>query len=591
MQEHEKMEDELSFKSNFVPLTTKKALSFLIIIGLLIFFLSLFNNFVGDDNTQIIDNPSIQSLQNVPTFFFENRLDTGGKTKLGGLYYKPLLDMSYALTYSLFGLTPFFYHFFQLILYIINACLLFLLFKHFFDKRIAFLLSLVFLIHPINSETAFYIADTQDVLFLFFGLIALLILTKYQSQKALIITSVCLLFSLLSKETGSLFLLILLLYAFIFKRKIFYPLLGYVSIVVVLYSLLRVHALGLSTHSMISAPIEKLSLISRLINIPSIFFFYLKTFMFPLELSGSWQWAYTQIDVNHFVVPLIFDLLFFAVITYFAFILYKKYPRKHVVLYIFFTIWFLIGLLFHSQIFPLDQTVADRWFYFPIVGLLGMVGILLETFHISLKNKWIIFVLILLILLLSMRTFIRSFDWRDDFTLASHDSKVFDTYNSEYIISHTYYEEGMLNEAKIHAERSIALFPYITNYTNLGAIDSRMGDYKNAKIAYLRALHYGDGILPYQNLASLSYVYGDSQNNIDFIKNIALKKYPKDGILWFDLAVLEYRSGNKTDAKSAIRNALLYNQDKDPNVEFINDIISQNKQLSIQVANGNLKFY
>src|SRR5258708_27738500 len=109
--------------------------------------------------------------------------------------------------------------------------------------------------------------------------------------------------------------------------------------------------------------------------------------------------------------------------------------------------WFLFGILFHSQIFPLDQTVADRWFYFPIVGILGMIGVLLEVFHINLKNIWIFSAVLIFVILLSLRTFIRSVDWRDDFTLASHDSKVADTYNSEYIISHIYYQEGNLKEA------------------------------------------------------------------------------------------------------------------------------------------------
>jgi len=587
---HEQQEQEFSLKSYFVPFTTFKAIHFIILIGLIIFFLSLFNNFVGDDNTQIIDNPSIKSLQNVPEFFFVNRLDTGGQTKLGGEYYKPLLDTSYAVTYSVFGLNVFFYHFLQLTLFITNACLVFLLFKQFFDKRIAFFLSLIFLVHPINSETALYIADTQDVLFFFFGIVALLIIKKYQSQKALLLASFCILLSLFSKETGALFLLIILLYAFMEKRKIFVALFCYSSIIAIMYALLRIRALGLSPHGVINAPIERANFETRMINIPSMFFFYLKTFLFPIALSGSWQWVYTHIDVSHFVVPLAVDSLLLVLIIYFAIILQRKHSKKYFILYIFFSVWFLLGVAFHLQILPLDQTVADRWFYFPVVGILGMIGVLLKTIGFNVKNKWIIIGAAILIILLAVRTFIRTFDFKDDFTLASHDITVSkDSYNSEYIISHTYYEEGNLKEAKIHAERSIQLFPYITNYTNLGAIDSRMEDYKGAKEAYLKALQYGNDALPYENLSSLSLVYGDPKENISFIKNTALKKYPQDGIMWFDLAILEYAYGDKSQAKDAIKKAKLFIQN--PNVNFVDYIIINNKSLNIKVTNGNVLFY
>lgn len=62
-------------------------------------------------------------------------------------------------------------------------------------------------------------------------------------------------------------------------------------------------------------------------------------------------------------------------------------------------------------------------------------------------------------------------------------------------------------------------------------------------------------------------------------------------MLWFDLAVLEYKYGSKTMAKSALEQALSYDQEKDPNIEFINYIFSHNKPLLVQVTNGAVSFY
>jgi len=44
-------------------------------------------------------------------------------------------------------------------------------------------------------------------------------------------------------------------------------------------------------------------------------------------------------------------------------------------LYFFFLSWFILGLLPHIQIFPLDATATGRWFYLPSLGLFGMISV------------------------------------------------------------------------------------------------------------------------------------------------------------------------------------------------------------------------
>lgn len=582
-------DEELYFKHYFVPFTAKKAVAFLVIIGFIIFFFGLFNNFVGDDNTQIVDNPSIQSLSNVPSFFFSNRLDIGGKTRLGGLYYKPMLDTTYTIIYSISGATPFLFHFVQLLLFIANSILLFFILKQFFNLRLSFILSLIFLVHPINAESAFYIADVQEVLFFFFGASSFLILLKRESPKAIIFASALLLLSLFSKETGILFFAISLIYIFLYKRKIFLPFLGTSIVSFLIYIILRIHATGLTPKTVINAPIERLDLAHRLINAPSIFLFYVKTFIFPLNIAGSWQWAYTNITFYNFYLPLLIDVLILGGIFASVYYLYKKFPKKHLRLFTFFAVWFIIGVMFHLQIYPLDQTAADRWFYFPVVGVLGMIGVAVSTLKLKQNSKWVVIISVVLVSLLSLRTFVRSFDYRNDFTLATHDANVSkDSYNAEYIISRVYYSQNKLQLAKEHALKSIALFPYITNYTNLGAIESKLGDYAAAKKAYLSALRYGQDSLPYENLASLALVYGNRDENINFIKNVSLRKFPKDGPIWFDLALLDYMQGNNKSANQDLQKARLYYNS--PTVNFIETIFSSNKKIEIEAQNGNVQF-
>jgi tetratricopeptide (TPR) repeat protein len=582
--------EDFNLKKHLSPFTTSKAIYILIIVGFLLFFNAFFNGFVGDDNTQIVGNPAVRSIANIPNFFFQNRLNVGGDNKLGGDYYKPLMDSSFTLTYSLFGPIPFIFHFIQISLFITNSCLVFLVFKQFLDKKIAFLLALIFLVHPINSENALYIATTQDTLFFFFGMLSLLILQNGKSKKSLILSSIFLLCSILSKETGGLFFIVNPLYLFLFKRKFFLPFLGGVCAVSLGYILLRLISLGTSFHAAIVAPIDRLSLPERLINAPAIIFYYIQSFIFPLNLTGSIQWVYTNFDLPHFFGPLILDLIFLSLLTYLLFLFHKNRQQKYFHQFLFFSVWLILGLAFHLQIYPLDQTAAVRWLYFPVFGLLGCIGVILASAKINWKNTWVFAICVILSSAFFLRTFIRTFDFRNDFVLASHDTAVSPSYNAEYIISHNFYERGDMTNAKLHAEKSIQLFPYITNYTNLGAIESSMGDYQSAKGSYLNALKYGDDKLPFENLAALSLVYGDNNENISFLRNTALKKYPNDGELWFYLAVLEFKFGDQIAGKSDLQQAVS-NHTQNPDLDLIEYIMQNNKPLEYKVDHGNIQFY
>ena len=551
------VEEEFSFKKLFVPFTTLKAIHWIIIIGLIVYFNGLFNGFVLDDIYQIVNNTYTHSFTNIVTFFTGSTFYNGGTTSLAGAYYKPLLTTYFAAIYTLFGANPFAFHFLQLVLHIVNACLVLLLFKKFFKLSLSFVLSLIFLVHPINSEAVFYIADAQDILFFFFGVIALYLITIAKSQKAFLFITIFLALSLLSKETGLLSIIISIIYAYLYKRKYFIPLLISSFAIFAGYLLLRVSAMGLYTKAA-SGAIDRHTLTERLINIPAMFLFYIKQFVFPLNLSVSYQWAYKQITVTTFYLPLLIDILFIALTISIAIILKRK-NSMFFKSYLFFFCWFFSSILFHMQFFPLDATVAERWFYFPIVGLLGMIGVVLTVLPTKPQKAIIVILTVFLILLLGVRTFIRSFDWRNEFTLVSHDVMV--SHNDYYLedaVSIDLARQGRYKEAKAYIEQSVHDFPFYTNINTLGIIYTHEGNYTKAKEAYLQALRYGNFYFTYENLGGLTIVSGKPKENIALLTNI-LKKYPYDDKLWLYLAIVEYRQKNIDDAKTAISNAYQIN--------------------------------
>ncbi|KKQ98920.1 MAG: hypothetical protein UT24_C0031G0005 [Candidatus Woesebacteria bacterium GW2011_GWB1_39_12] len=563
----------------FSSLTTKKAILIIVVLGAVVFFNGLFNNFVGDDEGQILNNTPVHSSKNIPKFFFGSTFYNSGTQKLTGVYYKPILNTVFSLTYSLVGPSAFSFHLFQISLHILNACLLFLLFKHFFKVPLALVLSLIFLVHPINSEAVFYISNTQEPLFFLFGILALYLLTKAKSIRDLIWVSLLLFFSLLSKETGALFFAVAIIFAFVFNRKYFLSLLGFLTPLVSLYFLLRINAIGIFTKPL-NAPIAAIDLTDRLLNIPAILFFYLKTFVFPLNLASSYHWVVRQISFNQFFLPLTIVLLFAILLVFFAYTLFKRNKERCFESYLFFYAWFILGIFIHLQILPLDASVAERWFYFPIVGLLGMAGVYLETFLSKVNIERFLTISMIIILLLSARTFIRSFDWRDQLTLSTHDIKVSkEAYNLENGISYALIKQGRLIEAKTHAEKSIELYPYFTNYNNLGLINFGLGNYQEAKEAYLNALKFGDYYLIYENLSALVLVYGDANENILFIRS-AIKKFPQNSRMWLYLAILQYRQNNIDAAKESIQKAYYYG--KGPDIEYVYEKIMNNQPLDIK---------
>ena len=577
MQEHEQQE-EFSLKNYFVPLTNLKAIHFIILIGLIVFINGLFNGFVADDDSQIIQNANVHTIANIRSFFTGGTFFNGGGQLLG-IYYKPLMVTVFASIYSLFGPNAFMFHFVQMVFYIANACILFFVLEHFFKKPLAFVLSLLFLVHPINSEVALYVSNMQDVLFFFFGILSLLFLIKLTSNKFLFLVPLCFLLSLFSKETGVLFIITSLLYTFIFQRKRFLLLLSFTAPVVALYVLLRVTAIGIFIKPSAS-PLDSLTFIQRLINVPANAFFYLQTFFFPLNLSVLHDWAYKSITFNNFFLPLIIDILFVIGISVIGIVLYKK-SRKSFTTYLFFSLWFLFGLLLHLQIIPLDTTAAERWFYFPIVGLLGMIGVLVSLYKDFLRNKWNFIVIVILVILLSVRTIIRTFDFRDNMTLYTHDLTVSkNSFGLENQLGYEYIKQGQYAKAKPYIEDSIKIYPHFINYNNLGMVYVGLNNYPKAKEAYLKALQFGDYYLVDENLAGLALVYGNPKENIQFIHS-ALNKYPHDPKLWLYLAVLEYVTKDTASAKISISQAYMYDQ----SAEVINtyNIIMNNQPLNLNI--------
>lgn len=543
----------------------------LIGFGIVVYIQTIFNGFVMDDQGLIINNKSVHSISNLFNFFRGSIFDYGGS--LGGIYYRPMMTTYFSIIYTFFGGFPFYYHVTQLVLHITNSVLTFGLFQRFTKKWSAFFLALIFLIHPIQVETVSYIAAVQDVLFVFFGLIFLRKVIRNDSDDYKIyIPYIYLLLSFFSKETGFLFMLLGLLYVFIVKKKLFLKHLISSISVLIFYIFMRVVVAKITIHATDEFPMMRMNLFERALSIPEIVFYYLKTFFVPFNLVSVQSWVVSSISFEKFILPVVVIFIFFGGILFLS---KKAFGKKEArIALLFFWIWMVFGFSLHIQLVPLDLTVSDRWFYFTIVGLLGVLGVLYDQFAIEIllgkRNLFSVFLVCLFIIFiyLSVRSFIRVGDWRDTKVLALHDLKIQkDNYQLLSALGAMYLEEKRYSLAAKYSEESVKIFPHWgTSYYNLGVAYHMDHKIKPAEIAYKRSIENAKvNINAYENLAIL-YIYNYPPVVARDYAKKNLKKFPGSVKLWHVLALAEHRLGNDAASTDAARMIQLLSQPSGPSL-------------------------
>lgn len=200
-------------------------LGILFIIGFSIYFSNLHNELFWDDEDWIINNHFVHSLSwnNIKFWFTRNTLDGVG---LKSNYYRPFLFFTFSINYIISETNPFTYHLFSNFIHIFNSLLIFLIFKKLFNKEsFAFLVSLLFLIHPLQTEAVNYIAGRGDLLVALFMLLGIWFFIKNQEKNSIFYTlliSLFLVLSILSRETAIIFpILLLVIYVSTLSRDRF----------------------------------------------------------------------------------------------------------------------------------------------------------------------------------------------------------------------------------------------------------------------------------------------------------------------------------------------------------------------------------
>src|SRR5262245_59499394 len=181
------------------------------VLAFLVYWGSVDNEFVWDD--PIVLGQQLQAFHSMSDVFFPPpRIP-----QFGGLYYRPMILVSYMTDRALFGTTPFAFHFPVVLMHAVNSGLVFLLGRRLFGARTLALFAalgaaVLFATHPIHTESVCWMAGRSDTLATLFIVPSFISYLRWKEDRArwwwLALASVLFFGGCLSKETAAGFLMI-----------------------------------------------------------------------------------------------------------------------------------------------------------------------------------------------------------------------------------------------------------------------------------------------------------------------------------------------------------------------------------------------
>jgi Flp pilus assembly protein TadD len=421
--------------------------SIIAIFAFILYAQSINHDYTLDDHRVIDENTVTKTgIAGIPDILKTDYWYGSGRDELRGPIYRPTSLIVFAIVWEFAPDSPHLYHFINVVLYALTCLILFLLLTKLFAKQglvFAFACTLLFVAHPIHTEVVNNIKSLDEILCLLFGIIAIWFLHKYslsQKMRVLLFGGISFLLSLLSKETGIAFLVIVPLTIFFFSASSKKPIIT-TSITLVgitaLWLLIRMAVLkdvprdittatSALNNTLYAAP----NIVSKYATAFYILIRYVFLLIFPHPLTSDYNFA--QIKIQSLTDPgaLIGIIFYFGIGTYAI----LNVRRKNIIAYG--ILFYLIVLAPVSNIFFLGgSSMAERFLYTPSIGFCIVIAYFLarltKTEAIKSRvNSLVTFfstysTLMLTVfgiaILYSIKTLSRNKDWRDTLTVFSRD--------------------------------------------------------------------------------------------------------------------------------------------------------------------------
>jgi len=409
-----------------------------------------------DDQWIIVEKLSyISNPGNFRSFFLKDVLsDTAG-------YYRPLRTIVYMLIAQVGGGNPFFYHLFNILLHGITVLLVFhLLRKLNTNTGPAFILSLIYAVHPVNVSSVAWIPAMNDVMlavFVFSSFITYINLVRTGKWYWYALHLILFIAGLLTKETIVILPVIFLIYYLLFseRRRIAHLVLmaGSWLVILAVWFVLRQQV-----RSDITA-IESLTV--------------LKVFK---NLALGWAGSYGRMIVPLYgrrMISLTAGALM-ILLTVLLFLRFRPGDNKKV---LFGAVWFFSFLVVPSVF---KGGLSDTWLYTAAAG--GLM--VFSELRINVVPRVMAVIMITLIVLgYAVYSVIRLPVYRDELTFADfYLSEHPDETVSHYIRAIALGKKGYYSEAVIELDGVVRDRPsYMNAYYNRGLDHMKLKEYRRAE--------------------------------------------------------------------------------------------------------------
>ena len=147
------------------------AACFIILITFVLYLPAIRGGFIWNDDTFLTENPAIKASHGLYDFWFTTHLPD----------YFPLTSTSLWLEWRLWGKNATGYHIVNVLLHSLSAVLIWLVLKR-LKVPGAWIVGLIFAIHPVNVESVAWITERKNVLPMVFYLLSILWYLRFDSD-------------------------------------------------------------------------------------------------------------------------------------------------------------------------------------------------------------------------------------------------------------------------------------------------------------------------------------------------------------------------------------------------------------------------